>query len=71
MAALTLGSFLGGRWALGEVTLSRLAGILAVSGVYGLALPTLADVVFPMFRDRRPDLYAPICGVTEDIPRVT
>lgn len=34
------------------------------------------DLVFetrrsrPMFRDRRPDLYAPICTPTEDIPRV-
>jgi len=25
---------------------------------------------FPMFRDRRPDLYTPICSVTEDIPLV-
>lgn len=24
----------------------------------------------PMFRDRRPDLYTPICTATEDIPRV-
>lgn len=24
----------------------------------------------PMFRDRRPDLYAPICTATEDIPRI-
>jgi predicted amidohydrolase len=24
----------------------------------------------PMFRDRRPDLYRPICTPTEDIPRM-
>jgi predicted amidohydrolase len=24
---------------------------------------------YPMFRDRRPDLYGPICAATEDIPR--
>lgn len=27
-------------------------------------------VRYPMFRDRRPDLYTPICTPTEDIPRV-
>ena len=34
------------------------------------------DLVFetrrnlPMFRDRRPDLYTPVCTATEDLPQV-
>ena len=53
--------------------------VLAEAGEDGdeiISVPLERDLVFerrrlrPMFRDRRPDLYTPICSATEDIPLV-
>jgi len=51
MAGLALGSFLGGRLAMGGAGPTTLAKLLGVSGIYGMGLPLMTDHVFAFLRD--------------------
>ena len=73
---------LEGEWVFGgrSMIVSPTSEVLVEAGDEGdetIAASLERDLVFearrnmPMFRDRRPDLYTPICTTTEDIPLVT
>ncbi len=72
---------LEGAWTFGgrSMIVAPNSTVIAEAGAEGdeiISATLERDLVFetrrsrPMFRDRRPDLYRPICSATEDIPRV-